>query len=390
MANSRILHNTQLANANNYIISGINYEQGEDPVVATTTFLTDILETTVNDGDIVTASRMPGSLTVRIAGNRVALPPQMFVKVTAHLQKRIAGNIKVLEDKKDPVDGHYYKVKQQIPDATQGARQHFNKVVVEHQEKNKKKPINERVPIYFQGHYCYVGGKRVREPVNPPSLSSMLTIDQKQQELLDDINLDVLSHEKRSGSQFYRYAARVYGFSTIEKIYLRLRQLHLAADHIILEYRLADPDSPEQCVDGFCHDGESHGDVTLAQVIENSHIKNIAVFVVRYSGTTPLRGERLQLIGDCARKAIQKLRFPAGDDDSTVPARVDVDTPSSPKEGPSPTPSQDHIYGCTSPQRFSGRGGLTSFVGRHLHVVNKEKRPRLDYASTMAYSLDSD
>ena len=43
----------------------------------------------VNDGDIVMASRMPGTITVRIKGNPVKLPPQMFVQVTCHLQKQL-------------------------------------------------------------------------------------------------------------------------------------------------------------------------------------------------------------------------------------------------------------------------------------------------------------
>ena len=67
-----------------------------------------------------------------------------------------------------------------------------------------------------------------------------------------------------------------------------LQQLHKAADHIMLGYRLDCPESPEQCVEGSCHDEESHGDVTLAQVLEELCMKNIAVFVVRYSGATPL------------------------------------------------------------------------------------------------------
>ena len=244
-ANSRTLHNTQLANVNNYKISGIPFQPDEDPVAATKLFFTD-MNIKVNNGEIVTALRIPGMLVIRIWGNRVELPPQMFVKVTAHLQKRIASNIKELDDKTDPINGHYYKVRQQIPDASQAARQHYHKIVSEQQEKNKVLPVKERLPIYFQGHHCYIGGKRVCEPVDPPSLSSLLSIEPKHQAILDDINLEPLAQEKRSGSRFFGYAAHVYGFSMIDKIYLRLRQQHLAADHIMLAYRLADPDSPDQ------------------------------------------------------------------------------------------------------------------------------------------------
>ena len=194
----------------------------------------------------------------------------MFVKVTPHLQSRIASNLTELDGKTDPMDGHYYRVKQQIPDALQAIRQHFNKLITEVQEKNKGRPPAEKVPFYFQGNHLYVGGKRVKEPVDPPVLSSLLNITSVEQKVLDDINIEPLATDDCEGSIFYAYVVRVYGFGTIEKIYLRLRQQHMTADHIMLGYHLAEPDSPEQCVEGSCHDGESHGDLTLAQAIAES------------------------------------------------------------------------------------------------------------------------
>ena len=73
--NSRVLHNTQLANANKYKISGIPVVEGETPYIVTKNFLTNIMKVAVNDGDIIVASCLPGTLTVRIDGNKVQLPP---------------------------------------------------------------------------------------------------------------------------------------------------------------------------------------------------------------------------------------------------------------------------------------------------------------------------
>ena len=76
---SRILHNTQLINENKYKISGIPLVEGENPFMATKNFLTQIMNIAVNDGDIIAASRLPGTLTVHIDGNKVLLPLQMFI-----------------------------------------------------------------------------------------------------------------------------------------------------------------------------------------------------------------------------------------------------------------------------------------------------------------------
>ena len=159
----------------------------------------------------------------------------------------------------------------------------------------------------------------------------------------------------------------------------------------MLGYRLADPNSPEQCVEGFCHDGKSHGDIILAQAVESSLMRNVAVFVVRYSGTTPLRGLRLKLIGDCAKNMLQKLRYP-NEDPQAPEQEVTEDNPRVTEDnlGTPPNTSQDHSYGRTSPQKHTGHGRPSTSVGRHLHVFNTGKHPCLDYASTMAYSLDSD
>ena len=244
-SNSCILYNTQLHNVNKYRISGIPFVEGEDPVVETTTFLRNIMSVQVNDGDIVMASRMPGTITVRIKGNLVKLPPQMFVQVTCHLQKRIAANMSELDDKTDPTDGHFYKVKQQVPNAVQGARQHFNPVVADVQQKNKGRSKKERIPFYFQGTDLFVGGKKVKQLVNPPSHAEILNITSEEQKQLNDINPPILARDEKDGSKFYAFAMRVYDVRFVRKAYLRLRQLHLAANHVMLAFRVEDPANPD-------------------------------------------------------------------------------------------------------------------------------------------------
>ena len=398
-ANSRILYNTQLHNVNKYRISGIPFVEGEDPVVETTTFLKSIMKVTVNSNDIITASRMPGTITVRIQGNKVVLPPQMFVQVTTHLQKRIAANMGELEGKTDPTDGHFYRVKQQLPDAMQGARQHFNPVVADVQEKNKGKPKKERIPFYFQGTDLFVDGKKVKEPIKPPSPAAIISISPTEQKVLNDINPPLLAQDAKNGSKFFGYAVRVYDTRFLKKVYLRLRQLHLAANHIMMAFRVESPDNPDKHIEGSCHDDESHGDVVLSQVISNACMSNIAVFVVRYYGGTPLRSLRLKIIGDTARAALHKLRFPDADgvdNDSRTPVSEQVAPPASPSGESSDTSpmkrfnftAAEHSYGRSSPQLFNGRGGILSSVGRGFKPYQESKKQKLDFDTTMGYSID--
>ena len=77
-------------------------------------------------------------------------------------------------------------------------------------------------PLSQLGSHLFVSGRRVHEPVDPPALSALLNITPDQQKVLDDIDLQPLAHSECEGSKFYAYAIRVYGFTPIEKLYLRL------------------------------------------------------------------------------------------------------------------------------------------------------------------------
>ena len=395
--NSRVLYNSQLHNVNKYRISGIPYVEGEDPFVEMTTFLQDIMKVTVNTGDIITASQMPGTITVRIKGTPVQLPPQMFVQVTCHLQKCIAANMSELDDKTDSTDGHFYKVKQQVPDAVQGVRQHFNPIVVDVHIKNQGKSRKDRMPFYFQGTDLFVDGKKVKEPVKPPSRAEILSISPQEQKLLNDINPQVLSQDSKDGSKFFGYAVHAYDLKFIKRMYLRLRQLHLMANHIIMAFRIEDTDNPAKVIEGSCHDEETHGDVTLARILENTHMKNVVVFVVRYYGGTPLRALRLKMIADAAHTVLHSLQSPAGEDPIEGEDDWSEQNLSDPSQVPSATTSPTHPLrlphfenssGRPNSQVHHGRGAAFNFGSCGFKPYQQSKKQKLDFESTMAYSLN--
>ena len=191
----------------------------------------------------------------------------------------------------------------------------------------------------------------------------------------------------------------MYDVRFVRKAYLRLRQLHLAANHVMLAFRVEDPANPDQQIEGSCHDEESHGDVTLAQVLENTQMKNTAVFVVRYYGGTPLRALRLKMIADTARAALHTLRFPDSEDtsredthwldkDNNQPLSQAEQSSTSPKTTHSST-QPDHLYGQSSPQLSSGRGGMSTSVGRGLKPFQQNpKKQKLDFETAPAFSIE--
>ena len=48
----------------------------------------------------------------------------------------------------------------------------------------------------------------------------------------------------------------------------------------------------------------------------------------------------------------------------------------------------EHSYGRSSPQLFNGRGGILSSVGRGFKPYQESKKQKLDFDTTMGYSID--
>ena len=107
---SRTLMNTAKHLSNNVKISGIPEVEGENPFETVKEFLKTTGGIEAKEGDLIEANRIPGVLTVKIKSRLVELPRQMFVKCPPSLRRLIECRKKTKEQKKDPTDGHYYRI----------------------------------------------------------------------------------------------------------------------------------------------------------------------------------------------------------------------------------------------------------------------------------------
>ena len=207
---------------------------------------------------------------------------------------------------------------------------------------------------------------------SPPPHTAILNIPEQKQKEMDRIPLIQLAHHTEKRSRFYGYAARAYTFDFINLAYLKMRQMHPTANHIMAAYTLDSDVLGEDATYGACNDGESHSDVKLTETLNKTTMSNVVVFVVRYYGGIQLRGLRLKIIADCAKAALHKLRFPDGVPPGDAPATTkhqnnppqatpqnkehSFDDSSSLSGSPPGTPQlqSEHSYGKPS---FTIRGG---------------------------------
>ena len=309
---SRILMNTAQLLCNNVKISGIPYSENENPSDVVKKFLEDKMGLKIQPKDIYDAFRLKGTISVYIRGVKVWLPPQMFVRCAPPLAREIDRNKRILDKKTDPTDGHFYKVRIQTPDAYAAAKTHYNDIVQEVMTTNEGKPQEERTTFTFRGTELLLNDIPVTEPVLPPPRTAILNIPEDKQRAMDEIPLVQLSEARAKRSGFYGYAVRAYTTDYINLAYLKMRQMHPTANHIMAAYRLETPETVDDGIHGSCNDGKSHSDVKLSEALAKTSMTGVVVFVVRYYGGIQLRGLRLKLIVDCAKNALYKLRFPEG------------------------------------------------------------------------------
>ena len=398
----RIFHNVAKNFSDNVKISGIPEDKGS-PLVATKWFLENILEIEdVAEADILEAARLPGTMTVNIKGVRVELPRQMFVKCTPLLRQEIDRVKPILNEKKDPLDGHFYRIKPHLPDIFAAARQHYAPLIEQVISEDADLEDSKKHTFYFRGADLYINKQKVIEDIQPPSRASLLHIPPSVQNVIDDLNIPKFSEKKARGSLFEGFAARVYSLECLKKMYLRMRQQHPTANHIIMAYKIDAVSDPKKVLKGSCADGESHADVKLTAVLEKTYMSNVVVFVTRYYGGVHLGGLRLKLISDCGRLALNKLRFPDGKEPTDDPPEGTIpvlnktpphglsprSSPTSEHEDEQSASRVEHTYAKSNftTSHGGGRGGLGCPPGQRHRFANPKKKPRREHTEIMPFT----
>ena len=101
----------------------------------------------------------------------------------------------------------------------------------------------------------------------------------------------------KEGSRYIGYAASVETFQQIRDIYLKIKLTHPAAHHVICAYLLEKEQRENHPFGtGFCDDGEHGGGRVLLDYMNEQHLQNRVIFIVRYYGGVKLGADRFTYI----------------------------------------------------------------------------------------------
>ena len=313
---SRVTMNTAKLLGNNIKIMGIPFQDREDPKQECLDFFSKYMSFKAHNREIIAAFRMPGTKFVFIDRKKVKLPPLMFVKCSDSLKRKVEEGLPLLEGKKHEKYKFRLGIKRHEPDAIVAAKLRYQEQIGNLLARNEQKGKDEeKDTFFFRGASLFVNGKKVVDPLVPPSPKMLLSLSQSEVRRLEDLSLTTgVEDESDRGSRYFSYAARVDNLDEVKQLYNRVRLQHLTATHVSVGFRFgvspSNISSPSQILvrTGGAPDGEHQADIRICHAINKSTALDVVVFVVRYYGGAPLGSARLKNVFNFASVALDNLR----------------------------------------------------------------------------------
>ena len=313
---SRVTMNTAKLLGNNIKIMGIPFQDREDTKQECLDFFDKYMSFKAQKREIIAAFRMPGTKFVYIDRKKVRLPPLMFVKCSDSLKRKVEEGLPLLDGKKHEKYKFRLGIKRHEPDAIVAAKIRYQEQIGNLIARNELKSSDEnKDTFFFRGASLFVNGKKVVDPLVPPSPKLLLSLSQSEVRRLETLPLTTgVEEEIDRGSRYFSYAAKVANLEEVKQLYNRVRLQHLAATHVSVGFRFgitpSTPHSPTPVVvrTGGSPDGEHQADIRICHAINKSTALDVAVFVVRYYGGAPLGSARLKNVFNYAIIALDQLR----------------------------------------------------------------------------------
>ena len=169
---------------------------------------------------------------------------------------------------------------------------------------NQTRPDHQKVQMDYKGANLYIGDLTAQQakPVQTPN--PMQILDLEVSELNRILRLIICRGEEihLQNSRFVAYSALISSYEEIQEMYLKVKLLHPAANHVICAYQ-TDLDDIFNC--DFCDDGEHGAGRTLLTFMKDNNLTNRVIFVVRYYGGSKLGPARFECIVKAARSVME-------------------------------------------------------------------------------------
>lgn len=222
----------------------------------------------------------------------------ILIKVDPQLSKSIFGRTANLAGKQNE-QGKAFSVNQQLPDSLAEQRREIRQIIKDRKNAEKHLDQQHKSSFLVRNGKVYINGQMKRKALQPPELLDLFVGDDKQKKI-NGIKFKQAGVEPVKGSVFQAFATTVESMNDVHLAYIKMFQNHTKMDHIIaacsvnLEYHYQD-------------DAEFGAGFRLMNVIRDSKLDKIAIFITRKFGGQHLGPQRFDLIREVAQNALEKL-----------------------------------------------------------------------------------
>lgn len=198
-------------------------------------------------------------------------------------------------------EGRSFFVSEQLPEefAERRRQQGFIKA------QNNKLPTAEQLPMEFKKGDLYIENDRFQHPIRPPTVRQQVLPSAWEADLTRKVEIFEGDTRDRDDSVFVGYAAKVDSVDLVQGAYMKVRQAHPDASHVMCAYRF--PGNNPTKSYGISDDGEHGGGRRILKVLRDAEVFNCALFVVRYYGGRHIGADRFTLIEDVSKSALMEM-----------------------------------------------------------------------------------
>ena len=197
-------------------------------------------------------------------------------------------------------------MKRSKPEPLRAVRDKYAQQVKKIREQNENAETDEDITeYYFSGTRFFVNKKAVEEDIAPPSPRDMLQLSDAVLAAMDAVQFTSSEIKVIQLSKLQAFATKVTCTDDIDLAYMRMRNSHKFADHVLLGYRLQVGDEIKQ---GCTSDRQSNGDQEILKAMKKFRAINTAVFLTWEYGGIPLGGARFENIRALTTQALHDLK----------------------------------------------------------------------------------
>lgn len=292
----RLADQTARSMANNITISGLlsdgpGLDTGDCRIVSSA-FLVD--ELGIDEDVVENGLLLAHRLGIYVKDRHRA----MVIKVTPDLAKIVFENAKKLKDKVNSSGGRF-SINPQLPDMLAEQRREIRQIIKDKKASEAHLDAHSKSSFLVRNGRVYINGQCQRKQLVPPNLLQMF-VDVDEQAKIDKISFKTQDSKQSRGSRFRAFATTVESMNEVHLAYIKMFQNNPSADHIIAAFVCG-------LESGFQDDAEFGAGYRLLQVLRDSHIGNIAVFITRDFGGEHLGPLRFQIMRDLAVDVIAQL-----------------------------------------------------------------------------------